>query len=177
MNSKYTSEEKQNAIAHYNRGESVISITLNTGIARSTLYKWINEYNESSNKNGSTISRKEAVKLKLHIEKLEHIIEVLKAVDCTASAPLQEKLAALEPLYSQYSVYVLCEALDVPRGTFYNYILRNKRSNSSYAKHREEMRLQIKRCMMKTIKSLALEKSRQYYRVRDIGSAKSSLQN
>ena len=47
---------------------------------------------------------------------------------------------ALERLYGQFSVHVLCEALDVPRGTFYNHIKRNKRGNSSYAKHREELR-------------------------------------
>ena len=46
-------------------------------------------------------------------------------------------------LYSQYSVHILCEALNVPRGTFYNYILRNKHVNTSYAKRREELRIHI----------------------------------
>lgn len=56
------------------------------------------------------------------MKKLEEMIEVLKMVNCTVSAPLKEKLSALEPLYGQYSVYVLCEALEVARGTFYNHI-------------------------------------------------------
>lgn len=46
----------------------------------------------------------------------------------------------MHSLYGQYSVHMLCEALDVPRGTFYNYILRNKRTHTWYAKRREKFR-------------------------------------
>lgn len=38
---------------------------------------------------------------------------------------------------------MLCDALKVPRGTFYNYIFRNKRDNTWYAKRREELRIRI----------------------------------
>ncbi len=47
-------------------------------------------------------------------------------------------------LYGQYSVHVLCEVLDVPRGTFYNHIFRNKRDNSSYQIRRTQLSEQIK---------------------------------
>lgn len=67
----------------------------------------------------------------------------MKSIPAIANATTQERLAVLEPLYGQFSVHVLCEALDVPRGTFYNHIKRNKRDNSSYAKHREELRTAI----------------------------------
>ncbi len=55
------------------------------------------------------------------------------------------KLYCLEELYGKYSVHMLCDALKVPRGTFYNYILRNKRDNTRYAKRREENRAIIQR--------------------------------
>ena len=38
---------------------------------------------------------------------------------------------------------MLCDALKVPRGTFYNHILRNKKNNTWYAKRREEFRAKI----------------------------------
>ena len=41
-------------------------------------------------------------------------------------------------LYGQYDVHTLCEAMNVPRGTFYNHILRNKRSNAWFEKRREQ---------------------------------------
>ena len=57
---------------------------------------------------------------------------------------MQIKLHAMEELYGQYSVHMLCEALKVSRGTFYNHIFRNKRDNTWYAKRREEYRLMVK---------------------------------
>ncbi len=43
------------------------------------------------------------------------------------------------------SVRVICEALDIPRGTFYNHIFRNKRDESSYEKRREELHGHIRK--------------------------------
>lgn len=74
------------------------------------------------------------------ITKLNNIIKILKSVNCTVSAPLRERLLALESLYGQYDVHTLCEALNVDRGTFYNHIRRNKRENAWFAKRREEYR-------------------------------------
>ena len=47
-------------------------------------------------------------------------------------------------LYGQYSVHMICEALNVSPGTFYNHILRNKRDNTYHSKRREELRLKIR---------------------------------
>ena len=35
------------------------------------------------------------------------------------------------------------QAFNIPRGTFYNHVLRNKKDNTWYAKRREELRLRI----------------------------------
>lgn len=40
-------------------------------------------------------------------------------------------------------MHVICDAFDIPRGTFYNHVLRNKKDNTWYAKRREELRLRI----------------------------------
>ena len=71
------------------------------------------------------------------------MIQVLKTVSCTVSSPLQEKLKAMEPLYGQFSVHALCDALEVSRGTFYNHIFRNKKDNTLAAKRREMLKMQI----------------------------------
>ncbi|MEG2041176.1 MAG: hypothetical protein RR068_08715, partial [Hafnia sp.] len=83
--------------------------------------------------------------VKCHAQKLENMLEILKQVSCSITSPLQERLAAIEPLYGQqYSVIELCEALDVPRGTFYNHILRNKRGNTLNAQRRETLLPMVK---------------------------------
>lgn len=45
----------------------------------------------------------------------------------------------IEKFYGQYNVHVLCDSLDVPRGTFYNHILRNKKDKNSYQARRENL--------------------------------------
>ena len=77
--------------------------------------------------------------------RLEQIIEVITKAKCSPGAPLKVKLSALEALHGQYSVHLLCEALDVPRGTFYNHIYRNKRDKTWYKQRREELRIEIKK--------------------------------
>ena len=55
------------------------------------------------------------------------------------SSPLQIKLGELEKLFGQYSVHVLCDSLDISRGTFYNHILRNKKDKNSFRARRENL--------------------------------------
>lgn len=136
---KYTKEVKSNVLKQYQEGTPIQLIIQNTGIPRSTIYHWI--------KNPPLSKKEETAKtiriLEDKVKRLEGIIEILKKVNCTVSAPLQERLYALEALQGQYNVHMLCEALNVSRGTFYNHIFRNKRDNVWYLKRREELRVMI----------------------------------
>ena len=130
---KYTKEVKSDVLKLCQKGTPIQLIIQTTGIPRSTIYHWI--------KNPPLSKKEETAKtiriLEDKVKRLEGIIEILKKVNCTVSAPLQERLYALESLLGQYSVHMLCEALDVSRGTFYNHIFRNKRDNAWHLKRRE----------------------------------------
>lgn len=65
------------------------------------------------------------------VKRLENIITVLKLVNCNTYSPIQEKLRALEALHGRFPNHVLCDALEVPRGTFLNHIKRNKNWSST----------------------------------------------
>lgn len=136
---KYTKEVKSDVLKLYQKGTPIQLIIQNTDIPRSTIYHWI--------KNPPLSKKEETAKtiriLEDKVKRLEGIIEILKKVNCTVSAPLQERLYELEALQGQYNVHMLCEALDVSRGTFYNHIFRNKRDNVWYLKRREELREKI----------------------------------
>ena len=43
MNKSYSKQDKEKIIKQYESGFSITSIHNSTGIARSTLYKWVNE--------------------------------------------------------------------------------------------------------------------------------------
>lgn len=142
---KFTKEEKMAFVKRYQDGETVIQICNENQIPRSTFYGWIQDYQQTVTDTGTIVTPQEFLYLKRKVKKLEDTIQVLKKVSCTVSSPLQEKLKAMEVLYGQFSVHTLCEALDVPRGTFYNHIFRNKRGNTLAAKRREELKVQIQK--------------------------------
>lgn len=72
-------------------------------------------------------------------------MEIIKQSGYIADVPLQKKLSALERIYRQpantYSIHELCEALDVARGTFYNYIFRRADHSKRKEAQIELMRL------------------------------------
>lgn len=138
----YSESEKFAAVERFLvGGESVATIAADTGISRSTLYAWIKSAQIEPGM--LEFTRKNFRMLEAKVKRLEGIVEILQIANCTANAPLNEKLQALEELHGQYNVYILCDALKVPRGTFYNYFFRNKRDNTWYAKRREELRIRI----------------------------------
>lgn len=141
---KYIENEKSIIISRYKDGEAVADLVRDTQIPRSTIYAWIQEA-VAGEPNKKTVSLKNYHILENKVARLQGIIEIMKKVGCSANDPLEVKLPAMEALQDQYSVHMLCEALDVPRGTFYNYILRNKRTHTWYSKRREELRLEIQR--------------------------------
>ena len=144
MNSKYSEIEKQSIIDRYIiGGESVSAIAVETCIPRSTLYAWIKQSHKKQANGKPELTLRDFRLLENRVRRLEGIIEILKKAGCSVNDPLEVKLPALEALHGQYSVHMLCEALGVPRGTFYNYIYRNKRTHTWYAKRREELRIEI----------------------------------
>ena len=139
---KYAEETIIKCCDAYRAGESVANITKKYNVPRSTLYSWIDRYRDIPDANDITV-KKTLDNYKRKYEKEKQILEVLKLVECTRKAPLKTKLYELEKLYGQFSVRILCEALDVDRGTFYNHIKRNKKTDTSYAKRREELSVAI----------------------------------
>lgn len=131
-------------VTRYYNGEAATDICKEAGISRSAFYTWLKPYQSTVTEAGHTVNAAEFVKMKKKLEKLEQKLEVLQSVNCTVSSPLQKRLYALEALHGQYSIHILCEALQVDRGTFYNHLLRNKKDKSSYQFRRTELSEQIR---------------------------------
>lgn len=140
----YTKEEQQGAIDRFISGESAADILADTGIPKSTFYNWVHIYQEEKKAlNKRTVNIRNFYLLENKVVRLENIIEILKSANCTPKSPLKQKLYEAEHFYGEYSVHVICDAFDIPRGTFYNHVLRNKKDNAWYTKRKEELRLQI----------------------------------
>ena len=140
---KISFETKESIINRYFNGESVAELTEATGVARSTIYGWLKaSQSESENK---PVNKKTVNDLERKIIRLSTIIEIMQKVFDVENIPTQVRLEELERLYGEYNVHNLCDALMVPRGTFYNHIKRKKRDNAWYAKRRESLREEIQK--------------------------------
>ena len=138
----YSKSFRKQMINQFRNGESVSAVAQESGVSRSTIYRWLNEEAlvETSDQ---VYSPNDIIALEHKVAKLEKVIAILKTVPCTIHAPLKDRLDALEQLHSEYDVHTLCEALDVSRGTYYNHIRRNKRDNVWHKKREEEYRILI----------------------------------
>ena len=72
----------------------------------------------------------EVILLRQQCEQQNLMIEILKSASCTIDAPQKERYEAIKELSGKYSTALLCKALNVPKGSYYNYILRNKNENT-----------------------------------------------
>ena len=128
---------KSTVLKLYSAGAKVTDIVTQTGVPRSTVYYWIKN---SIQKEISPLNLRDYHFLKQKCERQEKIIAILKSAPSAATAPLQERLAAIEQMVSEeYNVNTLCEALEVAKGTYYNHILRNKRGETKCAQRRREL--------------------------------------
>ena len=145
MKNTYTSEQRQTIIDRYiSGGETYSQISADTGIAKSTFYSWLKKYNvEKEVSKKKTVNYRNFMLLENKVERLENMVDILKIVGGIEDMPLRKKLYLAERFYNEHSVHLICETLDIPRGTFYNHLLRNKKDNAWYAKRKEELRLRI----------------------------------
>ncbi len=145
MKNKYTPEQKEEIIDRYiSGGETYSQINADTGIAKSTFYSWLKQYNiEKEAAKKKTVNYRNFMLLENKVARLENMVDILKSVGGIEDIPLRKKLYLAEQFYNEYSVHLICETLDIPRGTFYNHILRNKKDNTWYAKRKEELRIRI----------------------------------
>ena len=139
---KINKRDKERILEELRNGVSVITVAKKHNVSRSTIYRW---RQEEKNHPDPLLKDKNVALLTKRILHLEEIIQIIKEADCLPSAPLRERLYALERICGDHKVKVLCEALNVDRGTFYNHLLRNKKTNTWYAKQREIIRVAIQK--------------------------------
>lgn len=125
MRKNYSKQQQTEIIKLYSSGNTVTELSNQYGIARSTIYSWLND-----SKNKILLNRKinmrDVIDLKQKCEQQEKMIEILQNAPCTVSSPLQERYAYIQSISDKYSINLLCKAMNVAKGSYYNLVLRNK---------------------------------------------------
>lgn len=141
----YPTEIKKEVVRRYQGGESLKSPSKELNSSQSTLYRWRREFCTIETPQRS-YTPKEFDAILRKLKKLEHEKEIIQLSGVLEKIPLKTKLVTLEKLYkaeeNPYSVYELCEALDVARGTFYNHIFC-RADNSRKMQEQENLMLKV----------------------------------
>ena len=123
----YSKAIRNEAVLFYERGRSFAETRAKYGMAESTFFEWKKRFDQEpplyEPAGGSTKAARNA---QLHLEKLALELEVVRQCPCGINASIDDKIGAINALSGRYSIRVLCEALNLPRGTYYN---RKRREN------------------------------------------------
>lgn len=137
MNKHYSDEYKREIVKRYLCGESISELSGSTGICRSTLYQWIK--NTKNKISAKPVEMREYNELKSRCKRQEKIITILKNSPFISDASLHDKYSVIDSLSEEYPVHMLCEALSVSKGSYYNYKNRGLHGNTLASKHLAEM--------------------------------------
>ncbi|MBR6578546.1 MAG: IS3 family transposase, partial [Clostridia bacterium] len=135
----YTEQQKKEIINKYLNGESISSLSKSSNVARSTIYLWIDEYNNSSNL-CKEMSLLDIHRLKQKCDRQEKMLEIIKLSGCSPNSTQTERYDAITALSDRYNVNTLCKALGMAKGSYYNHILRNKNSNTLAAQRNADLK-------------------------------------
>ena len=138
MNKYYSTATKIKIIQQYSQGVSISELSKNSGASRSTIYQWIDKNKQTVCKN-QNLNLRDYHDLVIKCERQQKIIEILKSSPCTVSAPLRERYEVIKTFKATYSETLLCDALNVSKGSYYNHIFRNKNEANQYAQKEEEI--------------------------------------
>lgn len=117
--SNYTQTDKQEVVKCYMNGESVKEILHQYKISKSTLYKWIHEQQDTVFTE-KEISLREYHRLEQKLQKMGQLVQIMQQASCFSEITAEARLASAEELYNQdseISIPLLCQALDIPKGT------------------------------------------------------------
>ena len=142
MTKRYTKEIHWQAVNRYFKGkQTAAQISHVMNIPHQTVGAWITAAKSRVADIRWTPRRIRDMCAK--VKRLESIISVLKSVECTVNSPQKERLREMERLHGQFSSRVLCDALEVPRGTYLNHIKRNKKEADSHHERRGMLKKRI----------------------------------
>ena len=152
MNKKYSNKTKEQVLEKYRCGERIAVIAEEFEISRTTIYRWIREYDNNLPKRNKKVDMKKSfgrlfkylkiykIGIYFNILKLK-IIQILQSSPCLVNSPLDIKIETIDKMVSdEFTINTLCEALCVPKGTYYNRKLRGKQGYTEAMRKRDEIK-------------------------------------
>ena len=161
MPMKYPEEFIIRTVKQHEAGTPIKELSQSLNVASSTIYHWVKIYKTIPRKKGE-YTPAGYQRLIDHEQKLERQLEVIHLSGCIDLISPHQRLFVLGDIHEnhpEYTVYELCEALEVPRGTFYNHIKR-RTDRSQKEVESEQIKLKIRTIFNKSKQTYGAEKIR-----------------
>lgn len=145
MNKKYSEEEKATILKKHSYGEPISLIAKQFNVSRTTIYRWIKDNNDNIPRYKQKVNMKIYHELERKYLRQKKIIQILQSSPCLVNSPLDIKIETIDKMVSdEFTINTLCEALCVPKGTYYNRKLRGKQGYTEAMRKRDEIKPIIK---------------------------------
>lgn len=138
----YPKKRKIALVKEYAQGKTVAEISKDSGIPENSIYRWIREY-QTLGTEINHFTPNDYMKLQKHSVKADHVLGIIRLSGYISLVPLKKRLETAERIHNsqpQYSIYEICEALEIDRGTFYNHLFRRKDTSWRDEKESQLMR-------------------------------------
>ena len=101
-------------------GTPIKEVCKREGVSRSALYDWIKLYQVRSRWGSTkTISLRQVYQMERRLATLEEEVQIFRKSGCGTKSSNDEKIAAIEALQGEYTVFAICRTLQILRSTYY----------------------------------------------------------
>lgn len=112
--------EKTRIVRLVKNGTPLLDVCKREGVSRSALYRWMQLYEEKPRWGSKEpIDLRHVYQMERRLAILEEEIQIFQKSGRGTKSSNDEKIAAIETLRGQFTVYALCRTLKILRSTFY----------------------------------------------------------
>ena len=119
-NQKYTIEFKKQVVEFYLDHYAVKETLQQFHIHESTIFAWKHQYQTRMFEKPRSTKSDSIKHMQRKLDRMKAVLEAQSILKCSPNASNAEKAKAVDSLKGRYSVRVLCDAVSLPTGTYYN---------------------------------------------------------
>jgi transposase InsO family protein/transposase-like protein len=130
-------------LEEYEKTRSIKAICSKYKIHKSSLLRWkSNNATVATSQCGTVYTAAQLYNMKRELETPRQENEIIRVCHCSATASTEEKVKEVQRLKDRFTVYALCQVLDLSRATFYRVSLRQK-NKTRYEENDDALKIVI----------------------------------
>jgi len=141
---KVSEETIAEILKRYQAGETPTALAREFKVAKSSVYRWINERTERDVQSVTKLSQREFHNMQEKMKYLQLENDAFHACNCCWTSPLEERYEEITRLKERFSVHSLCRILRVNTSAYYHHLLRSP-EKTQIEQGDEQLRPRIKK--------------------------------